>query len=83
MKGYYMNIKIDKLADSKEFFKDARFVKAKDCAWLRDPFCVEVAQKDNLIGVRDSKNPDGPVLAYTLGEWRVFLAAVRNGEFNF
>ena len=45
--------------------------------------CVEVA--DNLRGVvavRDSKQPDGPVLAFTLDEWQVFCAAVKGGEFG-
>ncbi|MFG2059501.1 DUF397 domain-containing protein [Micromonospora sp. NPDC048930] len=39
--------------------------------------CVEVA--DNLPGVvavRDSKDPDGPVLAFAPGAWRVFVARV-------
>lgn len=32
--------------------------------------------------VRDSKNPGGAVLAFTTGEWRAFLAGVRNAEFD-
>jgi Domain of unknown function (DUF397) len=78
-----MNNMIGKPSDPMEFFRDAKFVKAKDCAWLKDPFCVEVAHKDNLVGIRDSKNPGGPVLAYTKKEWRTFVAGVRNGEFDF
>ncbi|MDG4793941.1 DUF397 domain-containing protein [Micromonospora sp. WMMD1082] len=38
--------------------------------------CVEVA--DNLPGVvavRDSKDPTGPVLAFTPASWRAFVAA--------
>ncbi|MCM0678838.1 DUF397 domain-containing protein [Micromonospora phytophila] len=38
--------------------------------------CVEVA--DNLPGVvavRDSKDPTGPVLAFTPTSWRTFVAA--------
>ncbi|MEV4480081.1 DUF397 domain-containing protein [Micromonospora coxensis] len=37
--------------------------------------CVEVA--DNLpgvVGVRDSKDPVGPVLTFTPGSWRAFVA---------
>ncbi|MER7165611.1 DUF397 domain-containing protein [Micromonospora sp. NPDC000207] len=37
--------------------------------------CVEVA--DNLpgvVGVRDSKDPAGPVLAFTPTAWRAFVA---------
>ncbi|MEO3815447.1 DUF397 domain-containing protein [Plantactinospora sp. B24E8] len=40
--------------------------------------CVEVA--DNLpgvVGVRDSKDPDGPALAFTPSAWRSFVAGNR------
>lgn len=43
--------------------------------------CVEVAMFDEAVAVRDSKNPDGPVLVFTLGEWRAFIGSVRDGEF--
>jgi hypothetical protein len=45
--------------------------------------CVEVA--DNLPGVvavRDSKDPAGPVLAFTPDDWRAFTAAIKAGEFG-
>lgn len=35
--------------------------------------CVEVGQGQRVIGARDSKNPGGPVLAFTPGAWRAFL----------
>jgi hypothetical protein len=45
--------------------------------------CVEVAElPDGHIGVRDSKNPDGPVLRFTPGEWNAFLAGALAGEFE-
>ncbi|MEU8895466.1 DUF397 domain-containing protein [Nocardia sp. NPDC048505] len=45
--------------------------------------CVEVAFLDSgAVGVRDSKNPTGPALVFTAGEWSVFLAGARDGEFN-
>ncbi|WP_261570953.1 DUF397 domain-containing protein [Frankia gtarii] len=44
--------------------------------------CVEVSQTPGLIRVRDSKNPDGPALAFTPSEWSAFLAGARNGEFD-
>ncbi|WP_425567708.1 DUF397 domain-containing protein [Nonomuraea dietziae] len=45
--------------------------------------CVEVAPAaDGGVMVRDSKNPGGAVLAFTTGEWRAFLAGVRNAEFD-
>ncbi|MBL7498293.1 DUF397 domain-containing protein [Frankia sp. CNm7] len=45
--------------------------------------CVEVATlPDGGRAVRDSKDPDGPVLHFTTAEWIAFLAGVRNGEFD-
>jgi Domain of unknown function (DUF397) len=45
--------------------------------------CVEVASlPDGLIGVRDSKDADGPVLRFTQSEWTAFLSGVRIGEFD-
>ncbi|MGY5279459.1 DUF397 domain-containing protein, partial [Nocardia gipuzkoensis] len=34
------------------------------------------------VGVRDSKNPTGPVLRFTPNQWDAFAADVRDGEFN-
>jgi hypothetical protein len=45
--------------------------------------CVEVANlPTGEIGVRDSKNSEGPVLRFTPDEWHAFLGGVRNGEFD-
>jgi hypothetical protein len=45
--------------------------------------CVQVASlPGGHIGVRDSKNPHGPVLQFTPAEWRAFLAGTRRGEFS-
>jgi hypothetical protein len=45
--------------------------------------CVQVAElPDGRIGVRDSKNPDGPVLRFSPGEWDAFLARALAGEFD-
>jgi len=47
--------------------------------------CVEVATnlltEYGKIFVRDSKNPNGPVLAFTPAEWTAFTGGVRDGEF--
>jgi hypothetical protein len=44
---------------------------------------VEVAHLDGgMIGVRDSKNPSGPALVFTPGEWDAFTAGVNDGEFD-
>jgi ABC-type amino acid transport substrate-binding protein len=44
--------------------------------------CVEVALAGVVIGVRDSKDQAGAVLAFTPHEWRTFIAAVKAGEFD-
>jgi len=44
--------------------------------------CVEVAGDGAAVLVRDSKNPDGPRLRFTRGEWQAFLAGARRGEFD-
>ena len=45
--------------------------------------CVEVAHlPDGGIGVRDSKDREGPVLVFSAGELDAFLGGVRGGEFG-
>ena len=44
--------------------------------------CVEVAGTAGKIAIRDSKDPDGPILIYTPAEFTAFLNGARNGEFN-
>jgi hypothetical protein len=45
--------------------------------------CVEVAGLgDDIIRVRDSKNPRGAVLSFTPAEWDAFIGGVHNGEFD-
>ena len=44
--------------------------------------CVEVRKVDDTIQVRDSKNPNGPVLDFTEAEWDAFLDGTSKGEFN-
>jgi Domain of unknown function (DUF397) len=60
-----------------------------DSRWIKSSLsfsnsnCVEVASlPDDEIGVRDSKDVEGPVLRFTPGEWNAFLGGVRNGEFD-
>lgn len=43
--------------------------------------CVEVAFVDGgTVMLRDSKDPDGPVLSFDTDEWSAFVAGVRSGE---
>ncbi|WP_055478289.1 DUF397 domain-containing protein [Sphaerimonospora mesophila] len=57
--------------------------------------CVEVAISDagqagvehkadaeRLYLLRDSKDPNGAVLAFTPGEWDAFIGGVKDGEFD-
>jgi hypothetical protein len=60
-----------------------------DSYWMKSSLsfsnsnCVEVASlPENEIGVRDSKDSEGPVLRFTPDEWHAFLGGVRNGEFD-
>ncbi|GAB2690025.1 DUF397 domain-containing protein [Nocardia thraciensis] len=58
-----------------KWFKSSRSAGGSDC--------VEVAHLDaGMVGVRDSKNPTGPALVFTPGEWDAFTADVRDGEFT-
>lgn len=41
--------------------------------------CVEVAALARVAAVRDSKDPDGPLLAFPHPAWAAFLAALRTG----
>lgn len=44
---------------------------------------MEVARNlPGAVALRDSKDPEGPVLVFTLDEWRAFAAGVRAGEFD-
>jgi Domain of unknown function (DUF397) len=56
--------------------------------WRRSTFsdsgtCVEVAPlADGGASVRDSKDPDGPLLRFTPAEWAAFDRGVKAGEFG-
>jgi hypothetical protein len=43
--------------------------------------CVEVAFVDDLVAVRDSKNPAG-TLVFSASEWAAFIGGVQAGEFD-
>jgi hypothetical protein len=44
--------------------------------------CVEVALTTTRAAVRDSKNPEGPTLAWAPGTLGAFLAKVKGGRFD-
>lgn len=44
--------------------------------------CVEVAELLGWVAMRDSKDPVGPVLAFTPTAWQAFLGGVQTREFD-
>ena len=45
--------------------------------------CVEVAGNlPGIVAVRDSKDRDGPKLAFSQQAWSAFLQAIKHGEFD-
>lgn len=47
-----------------------------------DSNCVQGRYVDGHVEVRDSKDPDGPMLRFTRPEWSAFLRGSEAGEFN-
>ncbi|MEU4116340.1 DUF397 domain-containing protein [Kitasatospora sp. NPDC028055] len=44
--------------------------------------CIEIADGlDDIVPVRDSKDPHGPALSFTPEAWQAFVAGLRAGEF--
>jgi Domain of unknown function (DUF397) len=41
-----------------------------------------VQHEDSTVSVRDGKDPSGPVLTFTVGRWKAFIAGCRAGEFD-
>jgi Domain of unknown function (DUF397) len=60
---------------------DAKWRKSSRSGGTGD--CVEVATNiENVVAVRDSKNQSGPVLTFTVDEWRAFIDGAKVGEFD-
>jgi len=58
-----------------QWFKTIHSSAAKDC--------VEVAfLPSDSVGVRDSKNPDGPALVFGDSAWNAFTTALADGTFQ-
>jgi hypothetical protein len=56
-----------------------------DLIWVRSSYsgsqggqCVEVAAAPTGIAIRDSKDPDGPMLRFTVEAWKDFLGRVKS-----
>ena len=44
--------------------------------------CAEVAFDGEVVCMRHSQHPSGPVLTFSQAEWAAFLTGVRRGEFD-
>ena len=42
--------------------------------------CVELADLTNVVGVRDSVDPEGPKLAFSRGELAALVGRIKAGE---
>ena len=52
-------------------------------AWRKSTYsnnggnCVETATALGMVAVRDSADPDGPTLAFTIQKWKAFTSTVK------
>jgi hypothetical protein len=44
--------------------------------------CVEVAMLPNVVAIRNSTDPDGPVLSFSPDVWRGFVRSIRAGDLD-
>ena len=63
-----------------EVWQEANFRKSSYSG--QNAQCVEVARAGELLGVRDSKNAVGPVLAVTAHQGTAFLHAIKGNFFT-
>ncbi|WP_131784270.1 DUF397 domain-containing protein [Protofrankia symbiont of Coriaria ruscifolia] len=78
------------MADLRNLKKlDAEEIVVGELTWITSSYsngaggmCVEVAKLDSGVILRDSVQPDGPVLSFSREEWRAFLDGVKDGEFD-
>jgi hypothetical protein len=43
---------------------------------------VEHTDGKTYVAMRNSKQPEGPVLVFTMSEWDAFVAGAKDGEFD-
>jgi hypothetical protein len=57
-----------------------------NAAWRKSSYssadnnCVEVAFLNNTVAIRDSKNPDGPVLLFTPKQHEAFIQGLKTDD---
>lgn len=54
-------------------------------SWVKSQFCdtsscVEAMRVENEIWMRDSKDPDGPILKFPAREWSQFMADINKNK---
>lgn len=42
--------------------------------------CVEIARSHGYVGVRDSKDPEGPLLVIPADDWHAFARAIKDRD---
>jgi predicted secreted Zn-dependent protease len=62
--------------------EQTRITWRKSTASTANSACVEVAFADELVLVRNSRDPLAPALSFSRQEWAAFLEGVSNGEFT-
>lgn len=63
-------------------FRDDEFFKASFTMHVWPPKCVQVAMRQDAVGVRDSKDPEKTTLYFSPSEWHAFVQGVKAGEFD-
>lgn len=63
-------------------FKDNEFRKSSFSNYKWVHACVQVAKRQDEVGVRDSKDPKKTTLHFTSDEWKAFISGVKAGEFD-
>ncbi|WP_447032640.1 DUF397 domain-containing protein [Streptomyces hypolithicus] len=62
---------------------------AEESAWFKSSYsndtggsCVEIADLTSQVGIRDSKDKQGPALVVPRASWHTFVNSARVGEFR-
>jgi Domain of unknown function (DUF397) len=59
----------------------------RDLDWLvsrtcESGACVGIARQDDLVLIRNTSRPEGPICEFTADEWRKFLDGAKLGDFD-
>ncbi|RJQ81040.1 DUF397 domain-containing protein [Pseudonocardiaceae bacterium YIM PH 21723] len=64
-------------------FSKAEWLRAEEAVGDDETEHVEIAfHERGYIGMRNSLQPDGPILVFTPAEWDAFIEGVKDGEFD-